>query len=135
MFNSLYVKICKMGFPPKSILREYCFCLLPQKPLILSGITITSVCMMIEHFERDINLNSSKGIAGYIQESIFKHLNHEVIHRNRYLAVDHWSSSSEIKALKELHAWQAAEKIAWSIKCLIGGKNPDMVVHFCDALG
>lgn len=50
-------------------------------------------------------------------------MNHEVIHRNRYLAIYHWSSSSEMKALTELYARQAAEKTAWSVKCLLGEKK------------
>lgn len=32
-------------------------------------------------------------------------------------------AQTEIKTLKELHVMQAAEKTAWSVKCLLGGKN------------
>lgn len=32
-------------------------------------------------------------------------------------------AQTEIKALKEMHVRQAAEKTAWSVKCLVGGKK------------
>lgn len=44
-FNIQYVQASKKAFHPKSILKEHCFHWLPKNPLVLLGISITSLCM------------------------------------------------------------------------------------------